>query len=73
MELRGRRVYLGAYNSPESRARFHQVLAEFEANGGELTVSPDEITIMEVAARFWTHVEAYYRKSDGTATSEQAN
>ncbi|MCH9034863.1 MAG: hypothetical protein IID42_10220 [Planctomycetes bacterium] len=73
VELQGRRVYLGPYDSAESTARYHQVLAEFDANGGELPIPHDEITIMEVAARFWTHVEAYYRKPDGTATSEQAN
>ena len=45
VELQGRRVYLGPYDSAERTARYHQVLAEFDANGGELPIPHDEITI----------------------------
>lgn len=39
------------------------------ANGRQRPVNPHEITIVELAARFWQHAETYYRKPNGTPTS----
>ena len=33
VELNGRRVYLGRHDLPETRQRYHQVLAEWEPAG----------------------------------------
>jgi hypothetical protein len=66
----GRQIQLGAANSPESRAAFDRVLAEWYANGRKLPqassaakdaprVSPTVAMFLE---RFWTHAETYYRQ-----------
>jgi integrase len=73
VELAGSRVYLGAYDSPESREAYARTLAEWEAAGRELTAAANEITVNELIARFWTYAEAYYRRADGSPTDEQNN
>ena len=65
----GVRRHLGAYNSPESREGYARAIAEWASGGGHLPVTPAEITIAELAARYWTHAEGYYRKQ-GEPTSE---
>ncbi len=70
VEVDGNRHYLGPYSSPESRERYARLLAERAAHGGHLPVTPEEITIAELAAQFWQHAERYYRRPDGTPTSE---
>lgn len=74
VDLSGRRVYLGKYNSPESRERFARTVAEW-LSAGKQGPAPEkeEITVMELAARFWTWAEAYYRRADGTSTRELGN
>ena len=73
VELSGVRHYLGAYGSDESRTEYHRLLAEWEANGRELHVAKDEITVVELSARFLKWAESYYRRADGTATGEAGN
>jgi integrase len=73
VELDGKRCYLGQYGTPESKQRYHQLLAEWTASGGQTPVNPDELMIVELCARFWRHVQGYYRKPDGTPTSEVGN
>lgn len=46
-----------------------RVVAEREANGRRLPVEPDDITVVEVAARYLKHARTYYRKPDGRPTS----
>lgn len=70
VEPNGRRVYLGDYESAETRQKYHAVIAEWEANSRTLPVPPDEITVVELLARFWEHAKGYYKKLDGTPTSE---
>jgi hypothetical protein len=70
VEFSGRRVYLGPYNSPESRAAYARELAEWESGGKRAPTAKDALTILELVDRFWTHAEGYYRKPDGTPTSE---
>jgi hypothetical protein len=52
--LEGRRVYLGAYDSSASRERYARLIAEWEAGSRQAPAEKDEITIMELVARFWT-------------------
>lgn len=73
VELNGHRVYLGAHGSARSREKYHRVLREWHAAGRQAPVHPEEITIVEVGARFWNHAEQYYRRPDGTQTSEVDN
>jgi integrase len=82
--LGGRRdVLLGKYGtpdeSPESWARYYQVLAEWKTNGRRLPTpdaqrtSEDSLTVNELILHFWQHVERHYRHPDGRPTSEQEN
>lgn len=70
VELNGRRIYLGRFDVPGTRQRYHRTIAEWIANGKRLPVDAREITITELIAQFWRHVEGYYRKPDGTRTQE---
>lgn len=57
VELGERRVYLGPYNSKESRERYTRALAEWESSGGHLSVPANQLTIVELVARFCTFCE----------------
>jgi len=70
VELGGRRMYLGPHDSPESREAFGRLLAEWESTGGNLSAAPEAITVAELVAQFWKHAETFYRRPDGTPTSE---
>jgi integrase len=69
-------VLLGRFDSPESRAEYLRVLAEWEARGralpGSVGRAPD-LTVNEMLVPFWDHVQQHYRLPDGTPTSEQNN
>lgn len=75
VELGGRRVYLGQWDTPESHVLFARVVAEWKTSGKELQAKgeSEDLTVMEVCARFWSHAEEYYRKPDGTPGSELRN
>jgi hypothetical protein len=68
IRLAGKRVYLGKYKSPESRARYDQL-----RDAWLLAKSVDRatLTIDELALRFLEHAITYYTK-DGVPTSEVA-
>jgi integrase len=72
--LGGRRdVLLGKYGTAASRSEYARVLAEWETSGRHLPQSAAtvaDLTINEVAARFWPHAEQHYRRPDGTTTNE---
>jgi integrase len=71
--LGGRRdVLLGRYDSEESKAEYQRVLVEWEANGRRLPAreAPSDLTVAELIERFWRWSEGYYRRADGTPTSE---
>jgi integrase len=76
----GRKHYLGGYGSQESKDRYDQLIGEWIANGrraapstvvGASDAAPtSRTTVSEVVLRYWTHAQTYYRKPDGTPTSE---
>jgi integrase len=72
--LGGRRdVLLGNYGSPESRAEYARIIAEWEASGRQLpqtVATVADLTVNEVAVRFLPHAEQHYRRADGSPTSE---
>jgi integrase len=76
VRLNGKDFYLGQHGTKESRERYDRLLGEWLARGRQLTApaspSAGGITIAELIAAYWTHAEAYYRKPDGTPTSEPA-
>jgi integrase len=68
-----RDIRLGRYGSPESRAEYVRVIAEWEAAGRRLpapAVSAPDLTVAELVARFWPFAEGHYRRPDGATTSE---
>jgi hypothetical protein len=72
--LSGRLVHLGAYGSPESKEHYARAVAEWEAAGRRAPIKKgDAITVVELAAAFWEHAQAYYRRPDGSPTEEPAN
>lgn len=73
VEVRGQRRYLGAYGSEESRQAYARLIGELKAGHALVQTSPDVITITELVARFWEYSQTYYRRPDGTTTSEVAN
>ncbi len=73
IEVGGQRLYLGEYGTEVSRAEYTRLVAELAAAGGSLTVARSGTTVVEVVARFWEFAQSYYRRRDGTATSEVAN
>ena len=71
--LNGRDFYLGRYNSPESRAEYDRLIAEWLTNGRTHPVAASgtgsDLTINELLLRFVQWSEVYYRKN-GEPTSE---
>jgi integrase len=68
----GRRdVLLGTFKSKQSRIEYARVIQEWEVNDRRIPAgAPADLTIAELAAAFWTHVEEHYRRPDGTQTTE---
>lgn len=73
--LNGVDYWLGRYGTPESREKYNRLVAEWLSSGRTSTAapSPSDITIVELIARFWIHAEGFYRKPDGSPTSEIDN
>lgn len=61
--IKGRQVYLGRHNEPQSLQRYHQICADSLAGVSEGG------TVAEVLLNYRKHAEGYYRK-DGKPTSE---
>ena len=72
--LDGRDIYLGRYGSPESRAEFDRLLAEWLSNGRRLPApaSGSDLTVNELARAYLRHADAYYVKN-GKPTVEPGN
>src|SRR5437870_1596981 len=60
-----RDVYLGPYDSPESKTEYNRVLAEHQANvAAVLRCGSSDLTVNEVLLAFWRHAENYYTTSE---------
>ena len=79
--LNGRDIYLGDYNTEESRDRYKLVIQEWLTTQKHLPPTgptgshprkPIDITINEVFLPYWEHVQQYYRKN-GKPTREVGN
>ncbi len=72
VELDGRRYYLGPHADPATRENYDRLISEWLANGRQLPVAdPTGLTITELCWRFWQWSGTYYKKPDGTPTSER--
>src|SRR5688500_537818 len=71
-----KKTYPGDNATQASRDEYDRVVGEWIA-AGRTAPSPaaniDSITISILIAGFWDHAQRYYRKPDGTATSEVDN
>jgi integrase len=71
--LDGRDLYLGRYGSPQSRAEYDRLVAEWLTNGRRLHVSTtgggSDLTINEMLLAYLGHADSYYTKN-GRPTKE---
>src|SRR5947208_12613140 len=67
-----RDVLLGRYGTPESRAEYARVIAEWEANGRRLanpsTATGSDLSMNELLLGYWNHAQDYYRKNGEPTT-----
>ncbi len=70
--IEGRYFYLGPHGSPGNRREYDRLISEWLANGRillDVSESASGMTIVELVAAYWRHVQTYYRK-DWQPTSE---
>ena len=78
VRLSGRDIYLGKYDTPDSRARYDRVVAEWLANGRRLSAgnagqrTAGGLAMCELMVEFVEHAERYYVKN-GRQTGEASN
>lgn len=68
VRLDGRDYYLGQYGSPESRARYAELIARHTANPGLVDPATADATVSELVASYLKFAETYYtdsRRSSG--------
>ncbi|HNR30967.1 MAG TPA: tyrosine-type recombinase/integrase [Candidatus Hydrogenedentes bacterium] len=70
VELNRRRVYLGKADNPATLQAYHAKVAEWLASGCQAAAPASAITISEVAAEYLKHATVYFRRKDGTPTSQ---
>jgi integrase len=70
-------VYLGPFGTPESKAEYNRVIAEWAANGRQAPVAPEDpardLSINELVSRFIDHADVSYRDTTGALTTEYDN
>jgi integrase len=76
--LNGRDRYLGPWNSPESRAEYDRLIAEWLAAGrgtvkAQEAPDPGDPTVVEVLAAFMRHAERHYAAEPGERSDELKN
>ncbi|MBI3838139.1 MAG: hypothetical protein HY288_09435 [Planctomycetia bacterium] len=70
--LAGRDHYLGPHGTKASKLEYDRLIAQWLANGRTLTTPGDDLTIVEVLARFRRFAVGHYRRS-GRATRSLGN
>ena len=66
--------YLGEYQSNASKIEYDRLIGEWLAGGRHLSAQANaDLTLAEIIDRFWDHCATYYRKPDGTPSSEAGN
>ena len=75
VRLGGHDFYLGPWDTPEAKAEYDRIVAEWLVGGRRPQGSDgvDEVTVVEIIAGFWEHAKTYYRQPDGTPSSELKN
>ena len=71
--LNGRDFYLGPHDTKASKLKYDRLIGEWLQNGrNPLLGSADELTIIELCARYWQFAKKYYSKG-GKCTGEAPN
>ena len=75
VQWKGRRYYLGPYGTEKSRGAYQRFLAEVWTRPHAQPIVPevqpgDSITIIELAAAFWTWASAYYAGLGGVPNGQ---
>jgi hypothetical protein len=70
VELNGKRIYLGRYDLPETREKYHRTIAEWLAASRKPAAAPGGIAIVELVDRYWEYAITYYRRPDGSRSPE---
>jgi len=69
--IKGKKYYLGRYDSSESREMFNRLVSEYFATDGVLhDVDSDTISVAELCAAFNDHAKIYYRLPSGKESKE---
>jgi integrase len=78
--LDGKSHYLGRWNTPESRAEYDRLIAEWLADRRRRTINghgtgpnPSDLTINELILAFLEHAETHYVAPDGKPTGHIGN
>src|SRR5688572_4897499 len=73
VEIRGRRTYLGKYDSPSSHERYRQIIAEFMSAkpvpASTPTTNAAPLRVDELILLYFQYAKGYYVK-DGQPTNE---
>ena len=70
VKIDGRRIYLGKWDTPEAEAAYQARIADWRGGGGAMPIPVEDITVIEIVARYWQHCLTYYKGRDGRGTSE---
>lgn len=75
VRIDGKDHYLGKYGTPDSRAEYDRLIAEWLGNGRNLAASTTlaSLSVNEIILAFWRHAEQHYRREDGSPTGETDN
>jgi hypothetical protein len=65
--------YLGRWKSPASKAAYARVIGELAVAPTAVANPGEPVTVNEVLVAFLRHAKVYYRRKDGTPTSEFEN
>jgi hypothetical protein len=68
--LNSRDFLLGPHDTDASRSEYRRRIAEWLANGRQITKANADQTIAELISAFKAHAEVYYQNADGAISSE---
>jgi integrase len=76
--INGETIYLGKWDSRDSHQEYERLIKEWRANHGTVTrkaapAAAADITVAELLVAFWDHAQEWYRRPDGTPTTEVRN
>jgi len=77
VEVGGKVAYLGPFDSPKSREKYHRVVAELQRDPDPAVALKSfrdqrTLSLNELLLAYWQHAQTYYRKHDGGPAKELA-